>query len=91
MGKVTVNRAPGRALKHVLAAIGFVAFIASVLRPLQKPSWRRAGHPRMGLFRYGKFVRLKARRLWRVLGHGLVHPRTRETREVSKDAVHRYR
>ena len=88
------GRRQSRAFKHALAALGFIAFAASVLRPTRMPTGQRVAHHRMSLFRYGKFVWLKVHRMWRVLSHGLVHLKARRARrvsEMSNEAIHRDR
>jgi hypothetical protein len=49
---------PGHTLKHVVAAIGFVTFFASVLRP----HWQRGRGKRMRLLRYTTLMRRKVTR-----------------------------
>jgi hypothetical protein len=79
-----------RMFKHLLAALGFIAFAASVLRPTLKPNRQRVAHKRMSLFRYGKLIQHKVRRMWHGLGHGrnrsLNRSGTRRERAVRGEA-----
>jgi hypothetical protein len=62
MGKVNINppkgNMSGHTLKHMVAAIGFVTFFASVLRP----HLLRSGRKRMRLLRYTTLMHHKVMR-----------------------------